>query len=159
MRAANDALRFLLELGVLAAVAYWGWWEAHGALRWVLAIGAPLVVAVTWGRFMAPKSPRRVRDPRRLILELLVFGSAVVALARVGDTVGAIVFGALVAAHLTLTFALGQRDFMRCESDVSPARDDARHGGRRQSPCAETTKEACATSRAGSRRRGSSSRS
>jgi hypothetical protein len=109
MRAANDALRFFLELGVLASVAYWGWWEAHGPLRWVLAVGAPLVVAVVWGRFMAPKSSRRVADPWRLVLELLIFGSAVAALARVGDTIGAIVLGVLVATHLALTFALDQR--------------------------------------------------
>jgi hypothetical protein len=34
---------------------------------------------------------------------------AVAALARVGDTIGALVFGVLVATHLALTFALDQR--------------------------------------------------
>ncbi len=109
MRAANDALRFFLELGMLAAVAYWGWWEAHGVLRWLLAFAAPALVIAVWGRFMAPKSSRRVRDPWRLVLEILLFGSAVAALARADDPVGAAVFGALVATHLALTFALAQR--------------------------------------------------
>jgi hypothetical protein len=109
VRSANDALRFFLELGMLAAVGYWAWWEAHGALRWVLAIAAPLAIAVVWGRFMAPKSNHRVRDPWRLALEIVLFGSAVAALARVGDTFGAIVFAVLVAVHLALTFVLDQR--------------------------------------------------
>lgn len=109
MRPANDALRFFLELGMLAAVAYWGWWEAHGVLRWVLVFAAPAVVIAVWGRFMAPKSSHRVRDPWRLALELLLFGSAVAALARADDPIGAIVFGALVATHLALSFVLAQR--------------------------------------------------
>ena len=109
MRPANDGLRFFLELGTLAAVAYWGWWEAHGVLRWALAVAAPGGVAVVWGRWLAPKSVRRVGDPRRLVLEILIFGSAVAALARVGDPIGAIVFAVLVGIHLTLTFVLGQR--------------------------------------------------
>jgi hypothetical protein len=33
LRAANDGLRFFLELSALAAVAYWGWSEHDGVLR------------------------------------------------------------------------------------------------------------------------------
>ena len=109
MAPANDGLRFLLELGTLAAVAYGGWSAGDGWWRWLLAVAAPLAVAVVWGRFMAPKSGSRVADPARLVLEVLIFGSAVVALAATDHLVWAGVFAALAALHLALTFALGQR--------------------------------------------------
>jgi hypothetical protein len=106
---ANDGLRFLLELGTLASVAYWGWDFGDGWWRWLLALAAPFVVAVVWGRFMAPRSETRVGDPWRFVLEVLIFGSAVAALAGTGHSVLAGVFGGLVALHLLLTFVLGQR--------------------------------------------------
>jgi len=109
LRPANDAVRFFLELSALAAVAYWGWTEPHGALRWVLVVAAPLAVSVVWGRWMAPRSTKRVVDPWRLIIELLVFGSAVAALARADQPTLAVVLAAATAVHLALTFALGQR--------------------------------------------------
>ena len=105
VREANDVLRFLLELCTLAAVAYWGWAEG-GAWPSVGVVTSP----DGFGTFMAPKSTRRVADPWRLALELVIFGSAVVALAWAGQMVLAIVFAAAAAVHLALTFVLGQRD-------------------------------------------------
>jgi hypothetical protein len=109
MRAANDGLRFTLELCALAAVAYWGWSEHGGVWRWLLVAAAPLAVALLWGNTIAPKAKRRVGDPWRLAVELLVFGGAVAALVDADQPVLAIVLGVLVALHLALTFVLGQR--------------------------------------------------
>src|SRR5262245_52920009 len=109
VRAANDGLRFFLELSALAAVAYWGWSGHDGGLRWVLVVAAPLAIAAVWGRFVAPKARTRVGDPWRLVLELLVFGSAVAALLDADQTTLAIVLAAAVALHLALTFPLRQR--------------------------------------------------
>ena len=109
MRPANDVVRFLLELSTLAAVAYWGWSEGGGFWRWVLVIAAPAAVIVVWGTFMAPKSTRRVHDPARLVFELAIFGGAAAALAAAGQTTLAVIFAAVIAIHLLLTFALGQR--------------------------------------------------
>jgi hypothetical protein len=58
---------------------------------------------------MAPKSQTGVRDPWRLAIELLVFGGAALALWDADETVQAVVLGAAAALHLSLTFALGQR--------------------------------------------------
>ena len=110
MRAANDALRFFLELSALAAVAYWGWSEHGGVWRWVLVVVAPAAVVLVWGRWMAPKSQSRVSDPWRLAIELLVFGGAALALWDADEPVQALVLGAAAAVHLALTFVLGQRD-------------------------------------------------
>ena len=109
MRAANDGLRFSLELCALAAVAYWGWSEHGGIWRWVLVVAAPLAVAALWGKTIAPKAKRRVSDPGRLAVELLVFGGAVAALVAADRRTLAIVLGAAVLVHLALTFVLGQR--------------------------------------------------
>ena len=110
MRAANDGLRFSLELSALAAVAYWGWSEHGGVWRWVLVIAMPLAVAALWGNTIAPKAKRRVTDPWRLVVELVVFGGAVAALLDADQPVLASVLGSAVAVHLALTFVLGQRE-------------------------------------------------
>jgi hypothetical protein len=110
---ANDGLRFLLELSALAALAYWGFHEFGGAAQWLLGLGAPLLAAAAWGAFVAPKASRPTVDPVRLLLELAVFGSGVVALLLAGSTALAIIFAALVLVHLALTFALGQRPARR----------------------------------------------
>jgi hypothetical protein len=56
LRAANLALRFLLELGALAAVGYWGWETGDGAMRWVLAAAAVGAIVVVWWLYVAPKA-------------------------------------------------------------------------------------------------------
>jgi anti-sigma-K factor RskA len=110
MRPANATLRFLLELSALAAVAYWGWSEHSGVWRWVLVVAAPLAVAILWGYTVAPKAKRRVGDPWRLVVELLVFGGAFAALLDADQPLLAIIFGLAIALHLALTFPLGQRE-------------------------------------------------
>ena len=55
MTAAALALRFVLELGALAALAYGGW-RVDGPLwlRLLFAVAAPLAAALIWGRWVAP---------------------------------------------------------------------------------------------------------
>jgi len=109
MRSANDGLRIALELALLAALAYWGFSEQAGAAQWVLGLGAPLLVAVVWGRFIAPKASHPTTDRQRLLLEVAVFAAGVAALLAADRTVLAAVFAGLVLVHLSLTFALDQR--------------------------------------------------
>ena len=109
MAPVNDVFRFLLEMSLLTALAYWGFHGRDGAEQWVLGLGAPLLIAVIWGAVMSPKATWKARDPVRLPLEILIFGPGVAALADAGSGTLAVVFGALVAVHLALTFPLGQR--------------------------------------------------
>ena len=109
MRAANDGLRFLLELSMLASLAIWGWNATDSPLRFLLVVVTPASAAAVWGTWLAPRSPRRVSDPWRLALELVVFGAAAAALAASGHDGWAAVFAALTALHLALTFPLHQR--------------------------------------------------
>lgn len=102
MRQANLGLRFLLELGALAAVGYWGWRTGEGALRWVLAAAAPAAVAVVWGLFVSPKATFELARPLRYAVELAVWAAAGAALYATGHerltvafVVVAVVSGAL----------------------------------------------------------------
>jgi hypothetical protein len=92
VRVANLGLRFLLELAMLAALAYWGWHE-QGLL---LAILLPLLAAVVWGAFVAPKARFPVSVPVRLAIELTLFALAVVGLFAAGAEGLAIAFAAAV---------------------------------------------------------------
>ena len=103
MKAANLALKFLLELGAVAAVAVWG-----AGVSIVLAIAAPLVLIVLWGTFAAPKSERRLPTRSRVPFELAVFALAVAALAAAGRPALAAIYGALVVVNAALLFGFDQ---------------------------------------------------
>ncbi len=100
------ALRFLLELGSLAALAV----GAHrlapaGPVAWLLAVAAPAIAAVAWGSFAVRGDPSRsgrapieVSGWLRLAIELSVFGAAALALAllRLWPWLALLVAGLLV---------------------------------------------------------------
>jgi hypothetical protein len=103
----NLAVRFfLLELGGLAAAAYCGLETGSGAIRWLLAVAAPLAFAVVWFLFIAPKA--RIRIPRlaALAIELALFGLLAAGLATTGHVALAIAFATLAVASGVLNFAL-----------------------------------------------------
>ena len=104
--AANEAIRFLLELCMLAAFAYWGS-ETGGstAVNIVLAIAAPLAAATVWAIWCAPRSPRRLPPRRRIPLELVLFALAAAALADADHTTAAVLFAAAVAVNTALLHA------------------------------------------------------
>jgi hypothetical protein len=102
MRAANLALKFLLELGALAAFAYWGSRTGPTAVNVVLGVGAPLAMAVVWGTWAAPKASRRLAGRARIGLELSVFTLAALALVAAGAPVIAAIFAALVVLNAVL---------------------------------------------------------
>jgi hypothetical protein len=103
LKAANLALKFALELGAIAAVAYWG-----AGVSIVPAIAAPVVVVVLWGTFAAPKSERRLPTRSRVPFELAVFALAAAALIAAGRPVLGAVYAALVVANAALLFAFDQ---------------------------------------------------
>ena len=105
MKPLNLGLRFVLELGMLVALGIWGFSQ-----NVVLGIAAPLAAAVVWGLWIAPKATRRLRDPARLGLELLLFVVAGAALAVADHLLAAAVFLAAVALSEVLMLAWGQRE-------------------------------------------------
>ena len=71
MRMLNLAVRFGCELAALVAFVWWGW----PLVGWLVAAA----VAVMWGLVVAPKATHRLPDPPRLLVELVIFASAIVA--------------------------------------------------------------------------------
>lgn len=80
VRSVNLALRFLLELGALAAVALWGWRTGDGALRFVLPVAAVSAVVAVWALFVSPKRTIELPLAARLVIELAVWVAAGAAL-------------------------------------------------------------------------------
>lgn len=84
MRPVMLALRFALELAALAGFAVYGLHAVRGPARFALAAALVLVAAAVWGRWMAPASRRRLADPVRLVVEVVFFAAAGVALGVAG---------------------------------------------------------------------------
>jgi hypothetical protein len=81
LKALNLVVRFLLELCMLAAVGYWGFKTGAGwGMKIVLGIGLPVLIAVIWGLFVAPKAVYPLSRASRVALELVLFGLGAVAL-------------------------------------------------------------------------------
>jgi hypothetical protein len=104
LKTVNLGLRFLLELGALVALAYWGFSTGDSVVvEVVLGLGAPLAMAVVWGLFIAPKARVPLALPVRIVLELLVFAAAVAALAAAGQPALAVAFAvAVIVSELIL---------------------------------------------------------
>ncbi len=103
LKNANLALAFILELCALAAFGYWGFSTGNGLLlQIVLGIGAPLLMIVVWGIFLAPMSTRRLRPPLRQILTLVVFGVAALALISSGQATPALIFAVTAIVNMVL---------------------------------------------------------
>lgn len=101
---ANDAVAFLVELGALALIGLWGY-RAGGPLwaKVLLCIGLPLIAAVFWGLFAAPRA--RFRIPwLTLLVKILVLGAAVAAGFTILPLAWAVVFAGVVALNLALMY-------------------------------------------------------
>lgn len=108
-RTLNLALALLLELCMLAALAYWGATVGDGWLvGLVLGIGSPVVAVVLWTFLAAPNSPRRLPQPWLLMFKVVIFGLAALALANAGQSALAVVFALVVAVNLTLAWVWKQ---------------------------------------------------
>ncbi|WP_223693730.1 DUF2568 domain-containing protein [Leifsonia poae] len=109
LRGANSVLRFLLELAALASLGVWGY-QATSILaaQLLLAIAAPLAAAVLWGAFIAPRAPIVLPAAGRTALEVVVFGSATLALVALGEPVLATVLAALAVVNIVLLTVWGQ---------------------------------------------------
>ena len=91
----NLGIRFLLELCILFIFGYWGFKTGSNAfMKFLLGIGSPILFAVVWGAFLAPKSSMRLSEPWLFLLELVLFALAAWALYSTGK------------ANLTATFGV-----------------------------------------------------
>ena len=109
VKGANLLVRFLLELAALAVLGWWGWRTGTSAtLRWTLVIALPLVAAVLWGLFAAPKSALDVSGPVKVAVQTLVLGGAAAALLNLGETRWAGLYGGVLVANTVLMYVWHQ---------------------------------------------------
>ena len=108
-KGANLALAFFLELCMLVAFGYWGFTTGSSLpLQILLGIGAPVLAAVFWGIFMAPKAVRPLPRMAHKVAELVIFGLAIVALYAAGQPMLAAIFAALFAVNFVLGLVWNQ---------------------------------------------------
>jgi len=109
LKSINLAVRFLLEICVLISVGYWGFNTGSGWFpRIPLGIGMPLLIAVTWSMFGAPKAPYHLVGFKMLVLEFVVFGSGVAALVAMKNYPLAWDFTVIVIINRILMFVWKQ---------------------------------------------------
>jgi hypothetical protein len=112
MRNLNLVFRFVLEMVVLVALFLWGVSvSSELIIQVILGLGAPAVVVVVWGLFVAPKAARRLPDPQRLAVEIVIFGAAVLAFLAAGELLLALLLAAAATLSLFLMWYWGQRGY------------------------------------------------
>ena len=104
LKAANLTARFLLELCLLAVLAYWGTQTGEGIVSVLLSIGAPILAAVVWGTFVSVKAPKRLKGFWWFAVQVVLFGAALAALVSLGHPVLGILFGVTVALNLAVLY-------------------------------------------------------
>ena len=102
----NLAIRFfVVELGALAAAAYWGWEATPGPGRWYLAVLAPAVVIVIWALFVSPRARIRVSKQAALTIELVLLGLVTIGLAVTGPVWLGVAYGAVALVSGLVNYA------------------------------------------------------
>jgi Protein of unknown function (DUF2568) len=108
MTAINDGIRFLLEIGALVAVGWWGWQTGSNLVtRLALSVGGIVLIAVVWATFRADDGANvEVSTPVRIVIEVAVFAAATAALYSLGKTRWAIAYAVVAAVNEVLNYTL-----------------------------------------------------
>lgn len=109
VKQANLVLTLLLELGVLAALAYWG--VATGStipLKIVVGIGAPAVAIIVWAIWGAPRSGRRLQGISYWLLRVTFDAMGAGALYVASQQIPGVVFALVAALNCLLGYAWRQ---------------------------------------------------
>ena len=102
-------LRVLMEAGIVAAFAWWGYRTGAGTgMKILLAVGAPAVGFGFWGAVDFHQAGR-LAEPLRLLQELAVSALAAVALYAAGQHLLGWALGLLSAAYHALVYLQGGR--------------------------------------------------
>ena len=110
MATANLALRFVVELVGIGALAYWGWSTPVAGLgRLALAVAAPLALIVIWATVVAPNAASGLTQPQKDLLGTALLLVAAGALAVAGQGTAAMAFGAVVLVNWGLLVLFGER--------------------------------------------------
>lgn len=102
------AVRFIVELLGVVAVAYWGWQTGpEGIGRVVLAAGAAVALIVVWAFVVAPKADNALSQPVRDIIGTVLLLVTAGGLAAAGQPGLAVAFAAVVVIEWLATVVIG----------------------------------------------------
>ena len=107
----NLALRFMLEIAALIIIGLWGWKQSDSWLKFLLAIGIPLILMTIWGIFNVPGDPSRSGQAPviipgfiRLLIELGIFSLASWCLYDMGPKNYGVAFAVVVLMHYAISY-------------------------------------------------------
>lgn len=107
----NLGVRFILEIVALISVGVWGWNRTDGSLKYIFAIGLPILLGAIWGTFAVPDDPSRsgqtviaTSGVIRLIIELGIFSIATLAIYNQGQQKFSYVFATIVILHYLISY-------------------------------------------------------
>lgn len=104
----NVFLRALMEFGIIAALAYWGYQSGSNTnIKIILGIGAPLVGFGFWG-IIDFHQAGSLSELLRLLQELVVSGLAVIGFYTTGQYLLAWILGIISIIHHILVYTLGE---------------------------------------------------
>ncbi|MEJ7678681.1 MAG: YrdB family protein [Segetibacter sp.] len=105
----NSVIAFALELCMLFGLSYWGYQNSnHNFLKYLFAIALPLIAAILWANFAAPKSKTRLANPYRTLFKLWLFITTAFLIYEPGHLQLAIIFGAVALLNEIVAFLLNQ---------------------------------------------------
>ena len=105
----NVAFRGIMEAGIVAALAYWGYHLGEGRLMSIiLAIGAPVIGFGFWGLVDFNRAGK-AGEWLRLMQELIISGFAAWELYSAGRHLLGLILGLLSVLHHILVYLLGGR--------------------------------------------------
>ena len=111
MNPINLLIRFLLEVTALFSLGLWGWRQNAGGMRYLLALGLPIIMALVWGTFAVPKDPSRSGEAPiiipgilRLAIELTIFAIASWVIYDLGNKYLSLIFLLIVAIHYIASY-------------------------------------------------------
>ena len=91
LRYLSLSIAFVLELAVLAATGDAGFTLVHPiVLRVLVGLGAPVLMAVAWGLFAAPRASMPLHGVASVAFQVAWFGVGALALALAGRTAPAL---------------------------------------------------------------------
>lgn len=109
MRVLVDVVCFLVELAMLALLTVSGWSLGDGGLIGIaLAVLYPALAVVVWALFVARTAEKRLRQPWRLLLQLVLFAATTAATIAAGDRWLGIAFAVIAVVAFGLSAVLGE---------------------------------------------------
>jgi Protein of unknown function (DUF2568) len=116
------AVRFIVELLGVVAIAYWGWQAGpEGIGRIALAVAAAAALIVVWAFVVAPKAANPLSQSVRDLVGTVLLLVAAAALAAGGGPRVAVIFAAVVVVDWLAMLLLGRGAVDAAETTFRPS--------------------------------------